>query len=106
MVELAKKMYLFIFVALICQKLFFHNGSGGHFGFTPLERNAGTFARDTGAKHFLKGSRTSNQSSKHLSQKMVMKVRVFTLLRSTVLITCAMAYILSGINIISKSDML
>ena len=30
MVELAKKVYLFIFVAFICQKLFFHNGAGGH----------------------------------------------------------------------------
>ena len=79
-VELAKKVYLFIFVAFICQKLFFHNGGGGHFGFTPLEKNAGIFARDTGAKYFLKGSRKSNQSSKHLSQKVVMKVRFFTLL--------------------------
>ena len=53
-------MYLFIFVAFRCQKLFFHNGAGGHFGFTPLEKNAGIFARDTGAKYFLKGSRKSN----------------------------------------------
>ena len=75
MVELAKEVYLFIFVALICQKLFFHSGASGHFGYTPLEKNAGIFARDTGAKYFLKGSRKSNQSSKHLSQKMVMKVR-------------------------------
>ena len=82
-VELAKIVYLFIFVALICQKLFFHNGAGGHFGFTPLEKNAGIFARDTGAKHFLKGTRKSNQSSKHLSQKVVMKVRFFTLLSWT-----------------------
>ena len=29
----------------------------GHFGFTPLEKNAGIFARDTRAKYFLKGSR-------------------------------------------------
>ena len=49
-VELAKKVYSYIFVAFICQKLFFHNGAGGHFGFTPLEKNAGIFARDTGAK--------------------------------------------------------
>ena len=61
-VELAKKVYLFIFVAFICQTLFFHNGAGGHFGFTPLEKNAGIFARDTGAKYFLKGSRKVNQS--------------------------------------------
>ena len=71
MVELAKKVYLFIFVAFKCRKLFFHNGAGGHFGFPPLEKNAGIFARDTGAKYFLKGSRKSNQSSKHLSQKVV-----------------------------------
>ena len=79
MVELVKKVYLFIFVAFKCQKLFFHNGAGGHFGF-PLETNAGIFAGDTGTKYFLKGSRKSNQSSKHLSQKVVMKVRFFTLL--------------------------
>ena len=80
MVELAEKVYLVIFVAFICQKLFFHNGAGDHFGFTPLKKNAGIFARGTGAKYFLKGSMKSNQSSKHLSQKVVMKVRFFTLL--------------------------
>ena len=53
-VELAKKVYLFICVAFICQKLFLHNGASGHFGFTPLEKNAGIFARDTGAKYFFK----------------------------------------------------
>ena len=79
---MAKKMFLFIFVALICRKLFFQNGTGGHFGFTPREKNATIFVRDTGAKYFLKGLRKSNQSSKHLSQKVVMKVRFFTLLLS------------------------
>ena len=64
MVELAKKVYLFIFVAFICQKLFFHNGAGGHFELTPLEKNAGIFARDTGAKYFLKvqGSQINHQN--------------------------------------------
>ena len=57
------------------------NGAGGHFRFTPLEKNARIFARDTGAKYFLKGSRKLNQSSKHLSQKVVMKVSFFTLWR-------------------------
>ena len=38
MVELAKKVFLFICVAFICRKLFFHNGAGGHFGFMPLEK--------------------------------------------------------------------
>ena len=56
-VELAKKVYLFIFVALKCQKLFFHNGADGHFRFTPLEKNGGISARDTRAKYFLKGLR-------------------------------------------------
>ena len=65
-VELSKKVYLFIFVAFICQKLFFHNGAGGHFRFTSLEKNAGIFEKDTGAKYFLKGSRKSHYSSKHL----------------------------------------
>ena len=73
-------MYLFIFVALICQELFFYNVACGHFGFTPLKENAGIFAWDTGAKYFFKGLRKSNQLSKHLSQKVVMKVRFFTLL--------------------------
>ena len=79
MIESAKKVYLLIFVALICQKLFFHSGAGGHFGFKPLEKNAGIFARDTGAYYFLKGSRKSNQSI-NLCQKVVMKVRFFPLL--------------------------
>ena len=57
-----------------------NHGAGGHFGFTPLENNAGIFARDTRAKYFLKGSRKSNQASKHLRQKVVMKVWFFTLL--------------------------
>ena len=79
MVELAKKVYLFIFVAFTWQKLFFHNGAGGHFGFTPLEKNAGIFG-DTGAKYFSKSLMKSNKSSKHLSQKVAMKVKFFTLL--------------------------
>ena len=85
MVELSEKMYLFIIIAFICQKLFFHSGGSGHFGFMPLEENVGIFARDIGAKSFLKGLRKLNQSSKHLSQKVVMKVRFFTLLRATLL---------------------
>ena len=35
-VELAEKVYLFIFVAFICQKLFFHNGADCHFEFMPI----------------------------------------------------------------------
>ena len=46
MVELAKKVYLFIFLAFICQKLFFHNGAGGPFGFTPVKKIPG-FLRGT-----------------------------------------------------------
>ena len=38
--------------SFICQKLFFHNGAGGHFEFTPLEKNAGLFARDMWAIFF------------------------------------------------------
>ena len=49
MVEFAKKVYLLIFVAFIRQKLFVRDGAGGHFGFTPLEKNAGIFARVSGA---------------------------------------------------------
>ena len=47
MVELATKVCLFIFVAFECQNLFFHNGAGGHFGFTPLKKNAGVTAQIT-----------------------------------------------------------
>ena len=42
----------------------------GHFEFTPLEKNAGTLARDIGTNFFLKGSKKSNQSSKHLSKQL------------------------------------
>ena len=84
-VELVNTVYLFIFVAFICQKLFFNNGAWGHFGFTPLEKNAEIFATDTRAKYFLKGSKKSNQSSRHPSQKVVMKVRFFTLLSHTLM---------------------
>ena len=52
MVELAKKVYLFIFVAFICQKLFFHNGAGGHFGFTPLEKMTGILRGTLGLNIF------------------------------------------------------
>ena len=45
-VELSKNVYLFIFVAFLCQKLFFHNGAGRYFGFTPLEKMPG-FLRGT-----------------------------------------------------------
>ena len=78
-------MYPYTMEVAICQKLFFHNGAGGHFGLTLLEKNAWIFAGDTAAKYFLKGSRKSNQSSKHLSQKVVMKVRFFTLLLQNIL---------------------
>ena len=46
-----------------------------------LQKKMPGFLRGTlGLNIFLKGSRKSNQSSKHLSQKKVMKVRFFTLL--------------------------
>ena len=98
MVELPKKVYLFLFVAFIYQKFFFPNGAGGHFGFTPLEKNAGIFARDTGAKYFLKGSRKSYQSSTHLSQKVVMKVRFFTLQQCFLYQDIQM----SGLNLVAR----
>ena len=60
-------------------KVIFHSGASGHFGFMPLEENAGIFARDVGAKSFLRGLRKLNQSSKHLSQKVVMKISFFYL---------------------------
>ena len=98
MIELSKKVYLFICVAFICQKLFFNNGAGGHFGFTLPEKNAGIFARDMGAKYFLKGSGKSNQSSKHLSQKVVMKSRFFTLLYQKISCNYLCALIAGGQN--------
>ena len=45
MVELVKKVYSIMFVAFICQKLFFHNGAVGYFGFTPLKKMPGFLRR-------------------------------------------------------------
>ena len=37
------------------QMLIFRDGAGRHFEFGPLAKNAGIFARDLGAKSFIKG---------------------------------------------------
>ena len=44
------------------------------FRFMPVEKNAVIFARDIRANIFLKSSKKSNQWSKHICQKVVMKV--------------------------------
>ena len=40
----------------VIQQLIFQVGAGDHFGFEPLEKNAGIFGRDMVAKFFSKGS--------------------------------------------------
>jgi hypothetical protein len=55
MVNLAEKVSSNMIVGALVQKLIFQEGAGGHLGFRPLAKIAGIFARDLGAKIFLKG---------------------------------------------------
>ena len=56
MVDLLKKVSFHVILRALVQKLIFQVGAGGHFGFEPLEKNAGIFGRDMVAKFFSKGS--------------------------------------------------
>ena len=80
MAEIAEKMYSHLILGGLVQKLIFQDGGGGHFGFGPLAKKPGTFARDLGAKFFLNGSKKSNQLSNLGSQKVVTELRFLTLL--------------------------
>ena len=55
MFDLYEKVSSFMILGQLDQKLFFRAGAGRHFEFGPLEKNAGIFARDLGAKSFIKG---------------------------------------------------
>ena len=55
MVDLPKKVSLYMILGDLVQKLIFQNGASGHFGFCPLAKYAGIFGRDLGAIFFVKG---------------------------------------------------
>ena len=54
-----KSVFNYIY-SFYMSKVSFYNGASDHFGFMPLEKNAGIFARDIGAKCFLKGFKEVN----------------------------------------------
>ena len=55
MVHLYEKVPSYMILGHSDQKLFFKDGAGCHFEFVSLAKNPGIFARDMGAKSFLKG---------------------------------------------------
>jgi len=54
-VNLLKKVSFHVILRALVQQLIFQVGAGGHFGFEPLEKNAGIFGMDMFANFFLKG---------------------------------------------------
>ena len=78
MVDLVEKVYLYLIPGALVQMLIFQDGAGGHFGFGPLAKNAGIFARGRVSNFFIKGPLMSNQSSKHVSRRMVTGLRSWT----------------------------
>ena len=56
MVDLHEKVSSCKILGDIVQKLIFQDGIGGHLGYCRVTKNAGTFARDLGAKFVVKGS--------------------------------------------------
>ena len=55
MVDLYEKVSSYIILGHLGQKFIFGDGARRHFEFCPLAKNAGIFARDMGAKSFIKG---------------------------------------------------
>ena len=55
MVDLYEKVSSYMILGHLGEKFIFSYGAGRHFEFGPLEKNAGIFARDMGAKSFIKG---------------------------------------------------
>ena len=53
MLDIPEKVSLYMIIGALVQNLIFQNGGGGHFGFWPLAKNAGIFARDIKANFFL-----------------------------------------------------
>ena len=80
MVDLYEKVPSYMILGHPDQKLIFRDGARRHFEFGPLAKNPGIFARDLGAKSFLKGPKRSNQSSKHCCRRMVTELHFVTLL--------------------------
>ena len=62
----------------LVQKLISKDYASGHLGFHPLAKNAGIFGRDVRAYFFIKDLSWSNQSSKHVSQRMVTELGYLT----------------------------
>ena len=55
MVDLYEKVSSYMILGHLGQKFIFSDGTRRHFEFVPLAKNAGIFARDLGAKSFIKG---------------------------------------------------
>ena len=55
MVDLYEKVSSYMILGHLDQKFIVRDGAGRHFEFGPLAKNAGIFARDLGAKSFIKG---------------------------------------------------
>ena len=55
MVDLYEEVSSYMILGHLGQKFIFSDGAGRHLKFGPLEKNAGIFARDMGAKSFIKG---------------------------------------------------
>ena len=71
-------MYLYLIQGALVQTLIFQDDAGGHFGFGPLGKNAGIFAKGRVSNFLIKGPLMSNQSSKHVSRRMVTGLRSWT----------------------------
>ena len=55
MVDLYEKVSSYMILGHLDEKFIFGYGAGRHFEYGPLAKNPWTFARDMGAKYFLKG---------------------------------------------------
>ena len=55
MVDLYEKVSSYMILGHMDQKFIFIDDAGHHFEYGPVEKNAGIFGRDLGAKSFLKG---------------------------------------------------
>ena len=70
-VDIVENMYFNFILAALVRKSIFKNGVGGHFGFGPLGKNACIFPRGRVSKFFIRCLQKSNQSSNHVSQRVV-----------------------------------
>ena len=51
-VDLVEKVFLYLTLGALVQKLIFLDGAGGHFGFGPLAKKPGIFARGLVSQFF------------------------------------------------------